>query len=263
LDVTTLAGYSQSDAHLGSWETEDIAASDRSIGTSGAIGAYISGRLAGGSLSARINDIAADAVAVDTSLGLSGVNRSGATARELYRNGLLVASDAQASTSIVGAGNLSVLRSNTLYSNRRVWAYTAGSSLTAAQWGSLFAILNNVRDKVVDSISLAPTEARLVVQTVPVVANAITVSMGDGHAVEVPLDANVTTVTVTDWPQSVAQVRFYFTQDATGGRTVTFPVGWIGTASPSATANFVTEIIAESLDGGATIRLKQGETWNG
>jgi hypothetical protein len=71
LDVTTLAGYSQSDAHLGSWETEDIAASDRSIGTSGAIGAYISGRLAGGSLSARINDIAADAVAVDTSLGLS------------------------------------------------------------------------------------------------------------------------------------------------------------------------------------------------
>lgn len=268
LDASGLGNFALNSAHLGVWVTTDVTATERDIGFTGGADTYLISRSGSNAISGRVNDGGAISEAVSTSVGFSGINRSGAAARELIKDGVQVDSDTEAATALEG-GNLSLLRGAGNYSSRTVWAYTAGGSLTIAQWSGLYEILNDARNGVSLSIigMLSGYAARTKAQPVSTISGAFAASMNNGHGMTCTLSENVTSVTINDWPDGISQARFLFTQDATGGRTVTFPAGWVdgpGTApAPATTANYVTEIIAYTWDGGTTVRLSQGDTWDG
>jgi len=268
LAFSGLDNYELNSAHMSAWVTTDIAATERDMGASSGATAYIISRSSGLSMSVRANDSSAVSEAVSTSIGLSGFNRSAASARQMYRDGLQIDADTQATTSIP-PGNVAVLRGSANFSSRTVWAYTAGGSLSSAQWASLYTILNDARNGVALSMIglLSQYAARTKSQPVAIVSGAISASLTNGHGLECMLTENITTIDVSNWLDGMSQVRFQLAQDATGGRTVTWPAGWIlnpGTApQPATTANYVTEIVATSWDGGTTVRLSQGDTWVG
>lgn len=268
LDPSGMAGYTELGAHLGVWVTDDVGSSDRDIGFSSGATSYITSKTASGNLSARINDASGLSQIVSTGAGFSGVNRSGASSRQIYKNGERVDEDTEAS-STVPTGNFAVLRGAGNYSSRTVWAYTAGASLTVAQWQSLYTILNDARNGVALSMIglISAYAARTKAQPVTIVSGVATINMNNGHGAEIDLTENITTLTIENWPLGISQLRFMFTQDATGGRTVTWPAGWVtgpGTApAPTTTANYVTEIVATSWDAGTTVRVSQGDTWDG
>lgn len=64
----------------------------------------------------------------------------------------------------------------------------------------------------------------------------------------VALTGNVTTLNVPTGGQAGDRVRFIFTQDATGGRTVTFAAGYKANWTPTTTANKI-NVISFEYDG--------------
>lgn len=267
LAFSGLKNYGLNSAHMSAWVTTDIAATERDMGASSGAMAYIISRSSGLSMSIRANESSAVSEVVSTSVGLSGFNRSASDARQMYRDGVSIDADTQVATSIP-SGNVAVLRGSTNFSSRTVWAYTAGGSLTPAQWAALYQILNDARNGVSLSVisMLSGYAARTKTQPVSTISGAFTATMNNGHGMACTLGENITAITINDWPDGISQVRFQFTQDATGGRTVTWPAGWItgpGTPpAPATTPNYVTEIIASSSDGGVTVRVSQGDTWD-
>jgi hypothetical protein len=71
------------------------------------------------------------------------------------------------------------------------------------------------------------------------------------------LTAAVTAITISNWPSRATSVVLRFTQDGTGGRSVTFPAGWKWAAGvvpvPATTLNKSFIVILYSDDGGTTI----------
>ncbi|HXI55314.1 MAG TPA: hypothetical protein VNO55_04615 [Polyangia bacterium] len=72
------------------------------------------------------------------------------------------------------------------------------------------------------------------------------------------LTGNVTAITISNWVASKAKpVVIKLTQDATGGRTVTFPAGWKWASATvpvmTAAANKADILVLWSDDGGTTI----------
>lgn len=89
-------------------------------------------------------------------------------------------------------------------------------------------------------------------------SNTITPSVALANVFTVSLSANVSTITLSNWPANRATtVTIRFTQNVTGGFTVAFPGGWRwpgGTApTVTATASKTTIVVLYSDDGGTTI----------
>lgn len=268
LDAAGLSNYALNDAHMGAWITSDSAATERDMGFSSGAETYIISKSGTGSVSIRANDGSGLSETVSTSVGLSGFSRFNSASRKMFRDGVEVDADTQASSSIP-SGNISVLRGSGNYSSRTVWAYTAGASLTVAQWQSLYTILNDARNGVALSMIglISAYAARTKSQEVTIASGTATVNMNNGHNVHILLTEDITTFEVINWPEGVSNLRIRFSQDSTGGRTVTWPTAWtdnnIGTApAPATTADRMTLIVAETWDAGGYVALAQGDTWN-
>jgi len=90
-------------------------------------------------------------------------------------------------------------------------------------------------------------------------AGAVTINVPSGNDFTLGLTANVTSITVNNWPASgtFGKITLRLAQDGTGGRTVAFPGGWKWPngslpVMPSA-ANEDIELVVWTRDGGTTI----------
>lgn len=89
-------------------------------------------------------------------------------------------------------------------------------------------------------------------------AGALTLDLQNGNVFEVTLTENITTLTLSNPPASGKGGAFslILTQDATGGRTVTWPasVKWAGGTAPtlSTTASAIDVLTFMTTDGGTT-----------
>jgi hypothetical protein len=229
---------------------------------------FIISRSAGGSLQGRANDTTAISDLISSSLGMFGINRSGSTARQLYHDGVEVDNDTTASTA-VPTGNLSVLKGNTVFSPRQIFAWAAGGSLTAGEWLKFYELLKDIRD----GISYSPSDlvrdnySRITPQPLSSASGTLTVDFNKGHIIDTTMTEDITTVSVGTWPSGVTQLRFFLKQDSTGGWTVTWPAAWKTEANapapqPATAVNSITQIVATSYDGGTTVLLSSGGVWN-
>lgn len=99
------------------------------------------------------------------------------------------------------------------------------------------------------------------------VTGAVTADIELGNHHSMTLTGNVT-LTVSNPSPTVnfCPLVLYVTQDATGGRVVTFPASFKNTSGTTfsivgTTASKMTEVFAYTLDAGTTWRARQGETW--
>lgn len=95
----------------------------------------------------------------------------------------------------------------------------------------------------------------------------LALNFAGGRNFAVTLDQNVTDITVSGAPAEWFGVTLQFTQDATGGRSITWPAAWEfegGTApSLTTTAGTVSTVVAYSPDGGTTFYGKSaGDAWS-
>ena len=99
------------------------------------------------------------------------------------------------------------------------------------------------------------------------VTGAVTIDVSAGNHQTMTLTGNVTLTISNPPPASTAGFLFlYITQDATGGRTVTFPASFVNEAGTNftisgTTASKMTEVRAYTLNNGTTWRTVQGSTW--
>lgn len=119
--------------------------------------------------------------------------------------------------------------------------------------------LQQVKDLIV------PVAAPLTVTTVGVVAGVVTLDLAVSRNFIVNLTANVTGLTLNNIPASgVVDLDIDFVQDATGGRTVTFPVSFKALGGSDtvvdAAANKVTVLSAKTKDSGTTWRYAMQES---
>lgn len=140
----TLSKFTQDDNHIGAWVGggTDAAASKYSLGhTSAAVEIAIQPRSAGGIVSIANSGTACNFGASATIIGhLIGVRRA-SNATEGYRDGVSLATDTDASTS-VSASAMAVLRNGTSYSDFLVRAVHAGAALSDTEAADLYAALN-------------------------------------------------------------------------------------------------------------------------
>ena len=91
-----------------------------------------------------------------------------------------------------------------------------------------------------------------------IAAGALTLDMETGNVFAVSHDANITTLTISHPPASgmAGSLTLHLTQDATGGRTLTFPSGckFSGGIAPtlSTTASKRNKLVFDTIDGGTT-----------
>lgn len=131
-------------AHIGAWVLTDGLSNSGEIGRSEVTSVDLSlfARNASGSLLARLNDVTyITAANIGDARGHSIGNRSGAAARELFKNGAQVATDTVAST-MWSDKELAALRQSSAYSAREMAAWHFGGSLTATEAAALYAALN-------------------------------------------------------------------------------------------------------------------------
>jgi hypothetical protein len=140
------ANYLRDNASLGCYEVTNVQAEDYSMGpTGGSHGAFIQSRVNSGDFAGAVNDGTSTGlrtVAVGTSVGLSAANRSGASDRQLYKNGVQVDTDTTASTGI-STVQFHFLRAFSTYSTRTVSGGFIGGSLTAAEHETLYEAMHD------------------------------------------------------------------------------------------------------------------------
>ena len=96
------------------------------------------------------------------------------------------------------------------------------------------------------------------VDTPAISAGTLTLDLSTANVFNVTHNANITTLTITNPPTSGLSGSFtlYLNQDATGGRTVTFPasVKWADATPPtlSTTISKKNKLVFDTLDGGTT-----------
>lgn len=136
--------YQQDSAHLTGWSLTAGSASNTQliIGTAaaGPPGALLVPRATGDAMSAFVNDDVATAFSNANQSGFFVANRSGASARQGYRNGVSLGSDTVASTGEPSSA-LTFLRFATNFSTLQIAQGSAGASLTAPQASSYYNAL--------------------------------------------------------------------------------------------------------------------------
>lgn len=139
--LSGLANYSLNDATMFVWSlTDGLLNAEFEIGTVSGTQARIACRAATGDMFMNTNSGTNSIVAVADSLGLHAWSRTSSSAAALYKNGSL-ATGVSATSSSVGSGNVSLLRSNTLYTTRKVAAGGVGASLSSTEHAALYDAL--------------------------------------------------------------------------------------------------------------------------
>lgn len=123
-------------ASYGTWVSSELANAGFSAGDLAGTLMLVQPRSATNSASARVNDTLGLAVGTATSLGLTAGDRSGASARNLYRNGVSIGSDTQAASAL--PATMYLLRRSSTYYPGQISAAFAGASMTASQHLALY-----------------------------------------------------------------------------------------------------------------------------
>lgn len=138
----------------------------------------------------------------------------------------------------------------------------AGSILTAAFWNQQVRDNGNVIITSIETstgrISGEIKNFSEEITTLTISAGAITLDLSLSNDFKVTLNANITSISISNWVASkYKSIRLRLTQDGTGSRTVALPAGWKwshGSAPTiTATANKTDIIVLDSDDGGTTI----------
>jgi len=146
LDTTitpnTLSNFAQNSGCVGIWCNTNTAATTPEMGLASGASIRVTARTAGGNQQGRVNDTTSFSVAQASAIGHSVINRSGASAREMYRNGVSIGTDTTASAS-VSSSALYLLREASTYSARQISVAHIGSSLSSGEVSDLYTILND------------------------------------------------------------------------------------------------------------------------
>lgn len=269
VDPSPSTRWQQDSAHMSVFVNGVYAATnERELGMSGNNpNTFMTVYSVSSALQARLNCVQAANNVLPTAFGLSGADRRSSSSMDLYKDGALIDTESKVSSDTTD-GNFAVLRSASSYSAKRVQAWSFGASLTPTQWSDLNAVITDARQGIVivPAQVLLDYKTRTKAQAVTPASGVLTVDYSKGAYALTTLTADVTSVVLQGVPSDVSQVHFLFTQDATGGHTVTFPTAWLtpggGPApSPATTAGTLTHVVASTFDGGTTFALSQGETW--
>lgn len=122
---------------IGIWnQTEGImTAGDLGSVSAGTI--FLVSRFTGNVVLARLNDATSSSVSNSLAVGFIGVNRSASNARQFYRNGASIGSDAAASTTL-SAQPITILRNQSGFSTRQISSKWITGSLDATQTAALY-----------------------------------------------------------------------------------------------------------------------------
>lgn len=135
--------WAQNAAHIGGYVLTDVAEDAAIVGS--ASGAAPTGflipRSVGGNAVIRLNDNTNLVVANASSIGHFVGSRHGAASRNIYKNGVAIATDTTASTGVF-AGELRFLRHPSLTTTRQIAVGHAGGDLTTANVLALYTALN-------------------------------------------------------------------------------------------------------------------------
>lgn len=132
IDPTGLTRFQRDSANFSGWCRSEVNATLPLGGTAaGAPNIQIYPRTSG-LLNGRANDATSLTVAVASSVGLSAVNRSGATAKQIRRNGVEQASAATASLAVVST-SLYFLRNSSIHASIQIAYGSVGASLSDAE----------------------------------------------------------------------------------------------------------------------------------
>ncbi len=107
----------------------------------------------------------------------------------------------------------------------------------------------------VGTVALANGGGQETVVTNATATGATTLNLANGNVFNLTLTGNVTFTFSGATSGKACAFSVYIKQDATGGRTVTWPtVKWAGGSAPTLTtsANAIDVLVFESLDGGTT-----------
>jgi len=145
------------------------------------------------------------------------------------------------------------------WTSPRTWV--AGAVVTAAQLNTdhrdnLGILKTSIADD--GRVSGELKTFREAITTLTIAAGAITLDLSLSNTFKCTLDANITSITVSNWTASKSTpVTLRLTQDGSGGRTVALPAGWkwsYGTATTITATLSKTDLISlYSDDGGTTI----------
>lgn len=139
--------FSRNSASFSGWSRTELAASSSRylIGNSTAAEMFIRPRSGSNNLEVRPNtNLAGLIVASTSSVGHFSVNRSGASAAELYRDGVQVDTSTDASAAL-SASEFWFLRSSTFHSAYQIGFAHIGGSLTSAEQTALYDAVNAYR----------------------------------------------------------------------------------------------------------------------
>ncbi len=136
-NASALTKFLQDSAHMSGWNRTETNAVVPIAGYIDATGSTFIYPRQAGNLSGRINDVTTLSVATATAIGLSAVNRSGATAKEIYRNGASVTTSATASAG-APAGMLGFLTAALSFAPLQVSMGSIGGSLSAGEQLALY-----------------------------------------------------------------------------------------------------------------------------
>lgn len=141
--------FALNSAHMAFWSRTDISNATVSLGarTASTTGQSLIQPNNGGSMSGRLNqDVIGTGVAVTSTQGLIAVNRSGASAKEYYRNGASLGTGNAVSTSMPTVPffllALNSGGSPANYDTRQQSAASFGAALTAQQHADFYTSLN-------------------------------------------------------------------------------------------------------------------------
>lgn len=125
--------------------TDNAVNSSFLVGTAGSNVIRCNPRGAADVVAGRINDATDASIANTNASGLFTFNRSAADARQYYRNGTSLGSDAGVSTGTPGANDLTLLKGNTAFSARRIGLAWLTSSLDATAAAAFSTAVSNLR----------------------------------------------------------------------------------------------------------------------
>lgn len=135
--------YVLNTAFIGAWARAQQAASTNLVGRLGATQAMgINARSVTNNCAVQLNGAATTlSVAMSTAIGFTVAERSSSSARAIYKNGLSVATDAQAASGPTTSAIILLANNGTSFSTNEIAAFAAGGSLGAAGQLALYTAL--------------------------------------------------------------------------------------------------------------------------
>ncbi len=278
-----LTQYTLNSAFIATYIGSDTGADTREMGQMSGTDTYLRGRGVAGTMQAKLNGGAAIVGLVATGVGFAAANYLDGDI-SLHKNGHFLKSQAATAVS-VPTENIALGRGASTYSPEYLSFWVAGEGLTTSEHLVLFEaiqfyMLHAARAAIEDgavsgsgggSIPVAgetTTEMLYTTQDVSSSGGALTVDLAEARIFNIDLTEDIHTLGATNWPAGASSFMLRFTQDATGGHEVTFPAAWLTPGGGTlldvvATADWITEYVVRSFDGGTRVQIQPGGAFDG